>query len=180
MTFFLVSIGLSMDTLAVSVTSGAAIKKFNFHYAFKFALLFGAFQALMLLAGWLTGLTIVQYVQNFSHWIAFGLLTLIGIKMIYESTLLKEKTDSPPLGFIILLSLAFATSIDALSVGISFSLLHYTIMLPVLILGVVTFSMSLTGIYIGERFGTLFEKKMALIGGIILILIGIINIFQYL
>ena len=169
-----------MDTLAVSVASGAAIKGLDFHYAFKFALLFGAFQATMLLAGWLTGLTIKQYVENFSHWIAFGLLTAIGIKMIYESALLKDKRESPPLGILILLSLAFATSIDALSVGISFSLLHYTIILPVLILGVVTFSVSLAGIYIGEHYGSLYEKKMALLGGIILIMIGIVNIIQYL
>jgi len=168
-----------MDTFAVSVASGSAIKQLHLHYAFRFALFFGFFQALMLLVGWFTGLTIINYVQNYSHWIAFGLLTLIGFKMIYESTLLKDKNNSQPTGFFILLGLAFATSIDALSVGISFSLLHYRILIPVLILGIVTFSASLAGIFIGEKFGSLFEKRMAILGGIILILIGLINILKH-
>ena len=178
--FLLISIGLSMDTFAVSVATGATIKKLHIHYALRFALFLGFFQALMLLVGWLTGLTVAGYVQNYSHWIAFGLLTLVGGKMIYESTILKDKPNCQPTSFLIVLGLAFATSIDALSVGISFSLLHYRILIPVLILGLVTFSASFIGMYVGDKFGSLFEKKLAFLGGSILIAIGIVNIIKYL
>ncbi len=178
--FLLISLGLSMDTFAVSVANGAAIKVLHLNYAFRFAVFFGFFQALMLFIGWLTGLTIANYVQNYSHWLAFALLTFVGLKMIYESTLLKDKSNSNGTGFWIVMGLAFATSIDALSVGISFSLLDYRIIIPVLILGIVTFTASLSGIYIGYKFGTLFEKKMVFSGGVILIIIGILAILQYL
>jgi|SRR5690554_338485 len=168
-----------MDTFAVSLTSGATLKVLNLHYAFKFSLFFGLFQALMLLVGWLTGITLHQVVNNYAHWIAFGLLTLVGCKMIYESIIMKEESDKPPLGFLVILGLAFATSIDALSVGISFSLLQYRILLPLLLLGAVTFSAALAGIFIGDRFGSLYENKIAALGGIILILIGVLNIIKH-
>lgn len=177
-TFFFVSLGLSMDTLAVSLASGAAIKKLRLHYAVRFALFFGLFQPLMLFVGWLTGLAIADYVENYSHWIAFSLLTLVGCKMVYESTLMKEKLSSFSMGFWILFSLAFATSLDALTVGISFSLLQYRILIPLLILGAVTFSASFIGIYAGDKFGNRFRKELAVISGIILILIGLLNILQ--
>jgi putative Mn2+ efflux pump MntP len=99
--------------------------------------------------------------------------------MIYESIIMKEESDKPPLGFLVILGLAFATSIDALSVGISFSLLQYRILLPLLLLGAVTFSAALAGIFIGDRFGSLYENKIAALGGIILILIGVLNIIKH-
>jgi putative Mn2+ efflux pump MntP len=168
-----------MDTFAVSLTSGAAIKELHLRYAFKFSLFFGFFQALMLLIGWYTGISLHQLVNNYSHWIAFGLLTLVGCKMIYESIILKEESEKSPLGFLIILGLAFATSIDALSVGISFSLLQYRILLPLLLLSIVTFTAAMVGIFVGDRFGSLCENKMAFIGGLILILIGVLNIIRY-
>ncbi len=165
-----------MDTFAVSLASGTTIKTLHIKHALKIAIFFGFFQALMLLVGWFSGLAISIYVQNYSVWLAFGLLFVIGCKMLYESTLLKVEKDRTTSGFFIILGLAFATSIDALSVGISFSLLNYRIILPVFILGFVTFFASLIGIYIGDRFGSLFERKMIALGGLILILIAVLNV----
>ena len=179
MTFFLISLGLSLDTFAVSLASGTAIRKLHLHHAFKIAFLFGSFQALMLLVGWLTGLTIAGYIQDYSQWIASGLLIIVGGKMIYESTLLKDRGCEQSISFILILGLAFATSIDALSVGVSFSLLHYRILIPVLILGIVTFLASLSGIFIGDRWGSILEKKMAALGGTILLLIGLYNLIKH-
>ncbi|MCB5230237.1 MAG: manganese efflux pump MntP family protein [Candidatus Cloacimonas sp.] len=161
-----------MDTFAVSVTSGVTIKSLCFKYACKFSFFFGIFQALMLFIGWLTGFTIRGYLQNFSHWVAFILLLTIGIKMIYESFIVPcdEKCDKH--GLLVLTGLAFATSLDALSVGISFSLLGCQIVTPIIIVGIVTFLAAMIGIYIGGKLTSLFSKRMELAGGIILIAIG--------
>jgi putative Mn2+ efflux pump MntP len=178
-TYLLLSLALSMDTFAVSVASGSTFRGLHLRFAFRYALFFGFFQSIMLLAGWFAGLTITDYVNDYSHWLVFGLLTFIGLKMIYESTLMKKESGTSPSGFWILFGLAFATSIDALSVGISFSLLRLQILVPVLILGIVTFTAALTGIYLGERFGSLFEKKLVILGGIILILLGLSRIVSF-
>ena len=172
-TFFLLALGLSMDTFAVSITSGIAIKQTCLRYACKFSVFFAVFHSLMLFIGWLAGLTVKDYLHSFSHWIAFGLLTFIGGKMIYESTILKCDDKCDQYGILVLSALAFATSIDALTIGVSFSLLGYRILVPVLMLAGVTFIVALTGIYLGGKLGSYFAKRMELLGGAILILIGI-------
>ena len=171
---FLIALGLAMDAFAVSVTNGITIKHQRIQNALKIGLFFGAFQALMPLIGWLAGLSLREWIGGVDHWIAFGLLTLIGGKMIYESV----KTGSgdkmsDPLGLFVLFMLSIATSIDALAVGLSFALLKISIVTPILVIGLVTFALSFLGVFIGNKVGHFFENKIEILGGLILIGIGV-------
>jgi len=169
-----IAFGLAMDAFAVSITSGLTIKQLRVNDALKIAIFFGLFQAIMPLIGWSAGLGFRDFISSIDHWIAFGLLSLIGCKMIYESSKMginDKKKD--PLNVYVLLMLSIATSIDALAVGLSLSFLKVSIALPAIIIGVVTFLLSLFGVYFGNRFGHYFEKKIEIIGGLILIGIGI-------
>jgi manganese efflux pump family protein len=172
-TILMIAIGLSIDAFAVSVTGGAAIRALKFGHALRIALAFGIFQALMPVVGWAAGVTLEQYIKDYDHWIAFGLLALIGGRMIYNS--LSHTPESEPLDILkitTLLLLAVATSIDALAIGVSFALLDVSIVRPVLYIGLVTSALCLVGVYLGNRIGSFFEKKLELFGGVILILIG--------
>jgi len=174
-------VGLSMDALAVSVTNGCVMKKFNFLQATGIAFSFGFFQAVMPLIGWAAGTTLYVYISSFDHWIAFALLSFIGGKMLYES-LTKEEgcSDTNCLHFPTLMTLSVATSIDALAVGISFAALNIRIITPILIIGAITFVLCLIGIYVGKRIGHLFEKSLERIGGVILIGMGIKILIEHL
>ncbi len=168
-----IAFGLAMDAFAVSVTSGITIKQLKIRNALKIALFFGAFQAFMPVIGWLAGLSLRAFISSVDHWIAFGLLFFVGCKIIYESVKLEPRERTiDPLDVSILLMLSIATSIDALVVGVSFAFLKVSIATPVIIIGVVTFILSFTGVYIGDRFGHFFEKKIEIAGGVILIGIG--------
>jgi len=180
-TITIIAFGLAMDAFAVSIASGVTLKRVRLSYALRIALFFGGFQAVMPLIGWLVGSSFSSYIAAFDHWVAFGLLAFIGGKMIYESTILKEaekKTD--PRKLIVLFVLAIATSIDALAVGLSFSVLQVQIVNPVIIIGVVTFLLSFLGVYLGGKFGSIFENKIEFIGGIILIGIGLKILIEHL
>lgn len=180
-TIIIIALGLSMDAFAVSIASGVTLKRFKVGPALRVALFFGGFQALMPVLGWLAGSTFQQYIAAFDHWVAFGLLTFIGGKMIYESFLIEKTEDNcDPNNLTTIFILAIATSIDALAVGLSFSVLQVQIIQPVIIIGIVTFLLSLLGVYIGGRFGSLFEKKIEFIGGIILIGIGLRILIEHL
>ena len=166
--------GLAMDAFAVSVASGFTIKRLHLRHAVVIALSFGLFQAIMPVLGWLAGIGIRELIQHIDHWLAFGLLSFIGIKMIYESTKLEAiEHRKDPLAFPVLIVLSIATSIDALAVGLTFAFLKIAIAGPVIIIGSITFILSLLGVYIGDKFGHFFENKIEAIGGIILILIGL-------
>ena len=180
-TIVLIGIGLAMDALAVSITSGFTLKTFKVRYAFKIAIFFGAFQAIMPVLGWLAGNSFRQYIESVDHWIAFGLLAFIGGKMIYESTIMKKtESKADPNNLLILFGLSLATSIDALAVGISFSVLKLEIIGPVLIIGLVTFIFSFFGVYIGKRFGKFLGNKIEITGGVVLIGIGIKILIEHL
>jgi len=169
-----IAVGLSMDAFAVSISSGLAIKKLKIRHAFLIASFFGLFQAIMPILGWLSGVKVRNFISSFDHWLAFLILSIIGGKMIYEATKLEEaaqKTD--PLNIYLLFLLAIATSLDALAVGLSFALLNIKVIIPAVIIGITTFLFSLSGVFIGKKFGHFFEKKIEIIGGIILICIGI-------
>ena len=169
----LLSIGLSMDSLAVSVTGGAVIKKCTFGNVAKIAMVMGIFQACFTIAGYLTGLGFQKYIQAFDHWIAFTLLLYVGGKMIYESTKAEsEDCKFNPLCNKTLCGLAIATSIDALAIGISLALLNQPLLLLATTIGVVTIIISATGVYFGNHFGRKIDLKLDLIGGLILIGIG--------
>jgi len=165
--------GLAMDAFAVSIASGITIQRLRYRHAIIIALSFGIFQAIMPILGWMAGFGLRTFMAHFEHWIAFGLLSFIGLKMIYESVVI-EKTESriDPLSFFVLLFLSLATSMDALAVGFTFAFLKISIAAPAIIIGCITFLLSLLGVYIGDRFGHFFEKKIEVIGGIILIIIG--------
>jgi len=148
----LIAVGLAMDAFAVSITSGITIKSLRINNALKIAIFFGLFQAVMPVIGWLAGLSLRDYISAIDHWIAFGLLSFIGCKMIYESIAIQSsKKEINPLNVYVLLVLSVATSIDALAVGVSFAFLKVSIVTPVIIIGTVTFFLSYLGVYIGDR-----------------------------
>ena len=153
----------------------------NIRHALRIALFFGGFQAFMPIIGWAIGKYFSQYITSYDHWIAFGLLSFIGGKMIYEAHFLDEtgkKCDYA--NNYVITGLAIATSIDALAVGLSFSFLNIQIVNPVIIIGSITFVISLAGVQLGSRFGGKFGNKMEIIGGIILIAIGLKILLQHL
>ncbi|THB74543.1 MAG: manganese efflux pump [Desulfobulbaceae bacterium] len=168
-----IAIGLAMDAFAVSVASGVTIRQMHLRQTVTIALSFGLFQGIMPIIGWFAGVGFRDYITPFDHWLAFALLVAIGAKMIYESFQLEDdKCDEFCMTGGRLLILSIATSIDALAVGLSFSLLQVNILTPALIIGVVTFVLSYLGIILGRKVGHLFEGKIEIAGGIILILIG--------
>jgi len=167
----LIAVGLAMDACFVSITKGM-IDKTTVRHALVIAIFFGGFQALMTVGGWILGLPLQTIVSTYAPWIAFILISIVGIKMIYESFSDDEDNDTD---FSIkeITILAVATSIDAFVVGISFALLNAPIIQPAIIIGIVAFILSFIGVYIGKRLGHLFGKEIEIIGGVILILIGI-------
>jgi putative Mn2+ efflux pump MntP len=178
---FGIAVGLAMDALAVSVVNGISIKKLKVHHALKIAFTFGLFQGIMPVVGWALGLTFADIIQAFDHWVAFGLLSLIGLKMIYESFHMDTSCEHKNcLHFPTLLLLALATSIDALAVGLGFSIIGVRILRAVLIIGAVTALLCFIGIYIGNTIGHIFEKKIEFLGGVILIGIGIKILIEHL
>jgi len=189
----MIGIGLSMDAFSVSICKGLTTKRFSWRIALTCGLWFGFFQALMPLIGFFLGSQFEQYITSVDHWIAFGLLFLIGTNMIREATkqstdddnglLRSARNDGPvasPIGFRTMLLLAVATSIDALAVGISFACIQVKIWSSVLIIGLTTFLFSIIGVKIGNAFGSKFEKSAGVVGGIILILIGLKILLEHL
>ena len=169
---FFIAVGLAMDAFSVSITKGLVMKS-NVKHALIIALFFGVFQALMPVAGWISGIQLEAFVSFAAPWIALILLSIIGIKMIYEGIFddNNDKEDSFSLKEIFVL--AIATSIDAFLVGVTFAFLKTPIVEPVVIIGFVTFILSFIGFYIGKGAGHLFEHKIEIVGGLILIGIGL-------
>lgn len=177
----LIGIGLSMDAFSVSVCKGLTTKKFSWRMALICGLWFGFFQALMPVIGFFLGVQFEQYITSVDHWIAFGLLFLIGANMIREAVWGKgDQENNGALDFKTMLLLAIATSIDALAVGVSFACIQVNIWSSVLIIGLTTFLFSMIGVKIGNMFGSRFERSAGIIGGIILILIGLKILLEHL
>jgi putative Mn2+ efflux pump MntP len=180
-TIIMIAIGLAMDAFAVSVVSGSAYKQLKIKHAFRIAVFFGGFQAFMPLIGSLAGLSVREYIANYDHWIAFGLLSAVGAKMIYESFKIAPANELfNPSNMLVLLVLSIATSIDALAIGITISLLPVSIATAVITIGLVTFLLSYLGVFIGKKFGHFFENKIKAVGGLILIALGAKIIFEHL
>lgn len=181
LTIFLIATGLSMDSFAVSLANGFVIKELNIIKALKIAFFFSIFQGLMPLIGWAAGSGFEKYITEIDHWIAFFLLSFLGLRMIYSG--LKKNnfsTNNNQLKFFTLISQSFATSIDALVVGISFAFLKISILFPVLIIGFVTFFFSMTGLYLGKKFGKKLRNVAEISGGLILIGIGLKILIEHL
>lgn len=173
LTVFFLAIGLSFDSFAVSVCSGLNLPHIRFFQAVKIAIFLALFQAVMPLIGWLIGNTMKTLIEPVDHWIAFGLLGLIGGKMIIESFMAAEEREiKNPLHIRVILMLSLATSIDALAVGFSFATLLEKIIIAVIIIGAVTFIASMLGILLGKKTGPKTRKYSEIVGGFILISIG--------
>ncbi len=168
----LIGTGLAMDCFAVSVSCSLGKNTITPALALKIAFFFGLFQALMPVFGWLLGLSFKGLIAGFDHWIAFGLLSIIGMKMLIEAFKNENEKDLQITRFRVLLGLSLATSIDAMIVGISFAVLELNILLTIGIIGFVTFIISLLGIYIGKKFTFISAKKAEIIGGLVLVGIG--------
>jgi manganese efflux pump family protein len=174
LTVLLIAIGLGIDAFSVAIGIGAANSKKSWAPILRLSLAFGLFQFVMPLIGWLAGLTVVEIIAAFDHWIAFALLVLIGGKMIWEgfgkeSDVQKaDQTRGWPL-----LLLSIATSIDALAVGFSFSVLKTPVLLPSVIIGMVCFLMTAVGMIFGKGLARIFGRKVEILGGLVLIGIGV-------
>ena len=170
----LLAFALSLDAFAVSVTSGVTIKNLKIRNAFKIAAFFGGFQALMPVVGYLAGKSVNEYIKDYDHWIAFGLLVFIGGKMIWEAFKIEEcELDKDCLNSVTLLLLAIATSIDALAVGVALAFMKVSIVEAAAVIGIVTFIISLIGVILGHVFGSKTGVLATFAGGIILIALGI-------
>jgi manganese efflux pump family protein len=172
---FFIALSLSADCFAVSLGGGCGQSKLRYIRVFRTALAFGVAQGIMPTMGWLAGRTIVNYIAGFDHWIAFGLLVIIGGRMIWQAFKGKEsdKTGMDITRGWLLLTLTVATSIDALAVGLSLAFLEVNILFAALIIGVVAFAISNLGFYIGRQAGAVLGNRAKIIGGIILIGIGL-------
>jgi putative Mn2+ efflux pump MntP len=173
-TILAIALGLSFDTFAVSLSYGVIRNSIQFRQAIKVATVLALFQGGLTVAGYFLGSIISNALKATDHWIALGLLALLGIKMIVEG--LKKTNDKETKDFnssIVLLTIALGTSIDAFAVGISFALLDVMIWKLGILIGIVTFLASMTAIRIGKSAGERLGNKVEIIGGLILIAIGL-------
>jgi putative Mn2+ efflux pump MntP len=180
LTIVLIAIGLAMDAFAVSIAKGITVDRNRRKTALIMASFFGGFQMLMPAIGWLVGLSFKDIIMGVDHWIAFGLLTLIGLKMIYDATKKAKEDVEKRLKLHSLLILAVATSIDALMVGLSFAFLQSSVLEPILVIGLVTFLFSVAGFFFGCSLGRVFGNKIKIVGGLILIAIGLRILLEHL
>jgi putative Mn2+ efflux pump MntP len=171
----ILAVALSMDAFAVSIGLGA--KKNSPGLAMKAGLYFGTFQALMPLLGYAGGKGVFGWIEAYAHWIAFGLLVLVGAKMIYEGIQEGAEEHIPAVTHKVMLLLAIATSIDAMAAGFSLTLMDVNPFIACFIIGTVTFTFSWVGVFIGKNSGTWLESKAEFFGGAILILLGIKMLF---
>jgi len=180
---FMIAVGLSMDAFAVALGKGLNMMRLNYRHALVIAAFFGGFQAGMPLLGWLLGRQFERYITAIDHWVAFLLLLFIGGKMLWgafheKDDIWADFDDRLDVGELTLL--AVATSIDALAVGITFAFLQVSILPSVTLIGVTTLILSFIGVMIGNRFGTRFESKAEIAGGLVLIFIGAKILFEHL
>jgi putative Mn2+ efflux pump MntP len=181
MTVVLIAIGLSADAVAVALSGGLAIRCFNAYTATRISLYFGGFQALMPVMGWLAGISVSQSIAAFDHWIAFALLGAIGSKMIYEAV--HEQDEAVKVNYLdhgTLTTLAVATSIDALAVGLSLATLQVDILKACSLIGVITFLLCFIAVFVGCKFGKLFGSRLEIAGGVTLIGIGLKILIEHL
>ena len=179
---WILAVGLSMDAFAVSVCKGLAMKKASRRAQLCCGAWFGGFQALMPLIGYFLGTLFLDAISAIDHWIAFGLLVLIGVNMLREAMGREEgEAAAADLSVKTMFILAVATSIDALAVGISLAMAGVgSIWLAVLLIGVTTFVLSAIGVRVGNVFGSRYEKKAETVGGVILILLGVKILLEHL
>ncbi len=177
---FIIAVGLSMDAFAVAVCKGLAMPRMSWRGAGVVGLYFGGFQAVMPLIGYLLGSRFREAITAYDHWIAFILLALIGGNMIKESMEKEQECADASLDVRSMTLLAVATSIDALAVGVTFAFLTVPIVPAVSFIGVVTFSLSIVGVKVGNVFGCRYKSRAELAGGLILVLMGLKILLEHL
>jgi putative Mn2+ efflux pump MntP len=170
----LLSVGLAMDAAAVSAARGLAAPELRWRHAALVAVLFGGFQAGMPVLGWVLGEQLGSVVEAWDHWIAFGLLSVLGLKMLWEA---RDTEEEPPsaddlFGLRVMVVLAIATSIDAFTVGVMLPLLDAPLLPTISAIGLVTAAMSVAGLHLGRRFGALLGRRLDALGGVVLIGLG--------
>lgn len=176
----LIAIGLAMDAFAVSICKGLSMKKMNWKKALIVGVYFGIFQALMPIIGYFLGSTFEDLVTHIDHWIAFVLLVAIGGNMLKEAFANNSENCNDDVDFKTMSILAIATSIDALAVGITFAFLQANIWVSAIIIGIVTFAISIIGVKIGNKFGNKYERKAEIVGGFILMFMGVKLLLEHL
>ncbi|MGN0977014.1 MAG: manganese efflux pump MntP family protein [Faecousia sp.] len=177
----LLAVGLSMDAFAVSVCKGLAMKKATLKAELTCGVWFGGFQALMPVIGFFLGALFAEAIEAFDHWVAFILLAIIGVNMIKEALSQEEDTASADMSVKTMFIMAVATSIDALAVGISLAMAgSVNILAAAVLIGVCTCLLSALGVKIGNVFGSRYEKKAQMAGGVILILLGVKILLEHL
>jgi putative Mn2+ efflux pump MntP len=169
---FVLAIGLAMDATAVAATRGYASSRIRPRDAIEVALCFGGLQALMPVIGWAIGSRFGEYVAAWDHFIAFGMLGALGLKMLWESRHANDVPEREEPSFRALLWLGIATSIDALAVGLTLPLLEAPLLLSIATIGVTTAVLATLGLYAGRHFGALFGKQLDVFGGLVLIGLG--------
>jgi putative Mn2+ efflux pump MntP len=175
-----IAVGLSADAFSVAVCSGMGMRGLRWGSAVIESAFFGGFQALMPLLGWFLGKRFETYIDAYGGWVAFALLSLIGGKMIFDALFKKENGGDPGDGSIKikeLLLLSFATSIDAFAAGVAFAAVGAEIVRSVTVIGATTFTLSFFGVILGNRFGGVLKGKAGIVGGAVLIIIGVTQLF---
>ncbi len=176
---FVLALGLAMDAGAVAICKGLSVDRVRPSHQFKVGLYFGGFQAIMPLIGYFLGVQFQNLIQSIDHWIAFVLLSLIGINMIREALGEEENIDGS-FEFKAMFPLAIATSIDALAVGVTFAFLKVQILPAICFIGAVTFLISVLGLRVGNVFGCKYKAKAEVFGGLVLIFIGLKILLEHL
>lgn len=168
-----IAVGVSMDAFAVSICKGLSVSTLKPHHVLSTGLWFGGFQALMPLIGYFAGVNFSDLVSSVDHWIAFVLLGFIGVNMIRESRSQDCEDVNPDFSFRTMLTMAVATSIDALAVGVSLAFLNVDIWISVLLIGITTAVFSMVGVNVGNVFGSRYKSTAELLGGLILVIMGV-------
>lgn len=180
-TILLIAFGLTFDTFAASTSIGLMVKDIRFKHATRLAIVMAFFQALMPLIGWFIGISIRDYIIHIDHWVAFGLLFLLGAKMIIEG--LKhddERSPFNPFRPMVIVTIAIATSIDALIAGVSFGLSELNIWLTIFLIGFLTYLMAMLGMLFGKTIGNRIGHRMEIVGGLMVIAIGVKILIEHL
>lgn len=176
---FLISVGLAMDAFAVAVCKGLAMKILSIKKIVSIGVWFGVFQAGMPAIGYLLGSNFKVVMESISHFIAFILLFFIGFKMLKDVFCGEESTLDDSLNPKRMFILAVATSIDALTIGVTFAFFDVNILIAAIMIGLITFTLSMLGVIIGNKFGHKYEKKAQITGGIILICLALKNLLEH-
>lgn len=176
-----IAFGLAVDAFSVAVASGIALGKVSARQSFRLSFHFGLFQFGMPILGWTAGSLVAEQIRGFDHWLAFGLLALVGGKMVWESLRANgDRIRGDPTRGLSLVMLSLATSIDALAIGLSLALIGVPVLFPSVVIGAVAGNMTLLGLHIGKQAGPLLGRRMEMVGGLVLVAIGIKIVLEHL